>query len=205
MFPSKSINLQAAVRSWSGNRKVGKLGRLWFRYSVEEMFRRRFLDGKGRNTRCSFHCNCLILGEAARPERFALPTFWFVTRGRTLLELAGTEKNAEKINKLLQAGANHLPFPLHFILPDSAALCRILYDTFMHLLLPDYPWWKVMSALRPGTTLSAIDVLTSRRNSTGCAAHVGFRRHRETVSHVTMTCESAGHVAPEATSRRQHA
>src|SRR5215469_14177321 len=75
----------------------------------------------------------------------------------------------------------------------------------MHLLLPDYPSWKVMSALRPDTTLSAIDVLTSRRNSTGCAAYVGYRRHRETVSHVTMTCESAGHVAPEATSRRQHA
>ena len=61
-------------------------------------------------------------------------------------------------------------------LPDFAALCRNLYDTFMHLLLPDYPSWKVMSALRPGTTLSAIDVLTSRRNSTGCAVHVGYGR-----------------------------
>ena len=27
------------------------------------------------NTRCSFPCNCLILGEVARPERFELPTF----------------------------------------------------------------------------------------------------------------------------------
>jgi len=30
------------------------------------------------NTRCSFRCNCLILGEVARPERFELPAFWFV-------------------------------------------------------------------------------------------------------------------------------
>src|SRR6516162_2064262 len=45
---------------------------------------RRLLDGNGRkrmkNTRCSFHCNCLILEEVARPERFELPAFWFVTR-----------------------------------------------------------------------------------------------------------------------------
>jgi len=27
-----------------------------------------------------FHCNCLILGEVARPERFELPAFWFVGR-----------------------------------------------------------------------------------------------------------------------------
>jgi len=38
------------------------------------------MDGKDENTRCSFHCNCLILGEVARPERFELPTFWFVGR-----------------------------------------------------------------------------------------------------------------------------
>src|SRR6516225_9500259 len=31
-----------------------------------------------KNTRCSFHCHCLILGEVARPERFELPVFWFV-------------------------------------------------------------------------------------------------------------------------------
>ena len=30
------------------------------------------------NTRCSFRCNCLILGEVARPGRFGLPAFWFV-------------------------------------------------------------------------------------------------------------------------------
>jgi serine/threonine protein kinase len=33
---------------------------------------------KRKNTRCSFHCSCLILGEVARPERFELPAFWFV-------------------------------------------------------------------------------------------------------------------------------
>ena len=32
--------------------------------------------------------------KVARPERFELPTFWFVARGRNLRELAGTEKNA---------------------------------------------------------------------------------------------------------------
>ena len=42
--------------------------------------------------------------------------------------------------------------------------------------ISSYPSWKDMSALRLGTTLSAIDVLTSRTNSTGCAAHVGYRR-----------------------------
>jgi len=60
-----------------------------------------------------------------RPERFALPT-WFVTRGRNLLELAGTEKNAAKINKLLQAGANYLPFPLHFFFPISRRFAELV-------------------------------------------------------------------------------
>ena len=35
---------------------------------------------RAKNTRCSFRCNCLILGEVARPERFELPAFWFVAR-----------------------------------------------------------------------------------------------------------------------------
>jgi len=35
---------------------------------------------KDENTRCSFRCNWLILGEVARPERFELPAFWFVGR-----------------------------------------------------------------------------------------------------------------------------
>ena len=65
-------------------RVTGKLGRLWFRYSVEEIFRKEVIGRNGRkrtkNTRCSFHCNCLILGEVARPERFELPAFWFVGR-----------------------------------------------------------------------------------------------------------------------------
>src|SRR6516164_8608041 len=61
---------------------TGTLGRLWIRYSVEEIFREAAVIGrKGtKNTRCSFHCNCLILGEVARPERFELPAFWFVAR-----------------------------------------------------------------------------------------------------------------------------
>jgi len=57
------------------------LGRPWFRYSVEEIFRKAVIGRKRtKNTRCSFHCNCLILGEVARPERFELPAFWFVAR-----------------------------------------------------------------------------------------------------------------------------
>src|SRR5215470_13706966 len=62
----------------SGDRKPG---RPWFRYSVEEIFRKAVIGRNGRkdrNTRCSFHCNCLIRGEVARPERFELPAFWFV-------------------------------------------------------------------------------------------------------------------------------
>jgi hypothetical protein len=35
------------------------------------------IDEKTQNARCSFRCNCLILGEVARPERFELPAFWF--------------------------------------------------------------------------------------------------------------------------------
>ena len=35
---------------------------------------------KDGNTRCSFRCNCLILGKVARPERFEIPAFWFVGR-----------------------------------------------------------------------------------------------------------------------------
>src|SRR5215831_19894974 len=39
------------------------------------------MDGKGRKTPdVHFTCNCLILGEVARPERFELPAFWFVAR-----------------------------------------------------------------------------------------------------------------------------
>ena len=58
------------------------MGRPWFRYSVEEIFRKAVVARNGRkrtkNTRCSFHCNGLILGEVARPERFELPAFWSV-------------------------------------------------------------------------------------------------------------------------------
>jgi len=54
------------------------------RYSVEEILRKAVIPRNGRkrtkNTRCSFHCNCLILGEVARPERFELPAFRFVGR-----------------------------------------------------------------------------------------------------------------------------
>jgi hypothetical protein len=169
------------------------------------MFRRRLLDGKGRNTRCSFHCNCLILGEVARPERFALPTFWFVTRGRNLLELAGTEKNAEKINKLLQAGANHLPFPLHFFFPIS----RRFAETCMTLLCT----CCCRTTLRGRSCRLFARALLfqpsaySRRVGTRLVVRrmLAIGEHRETVSHYAMTCESAGHVAPEATSTRQHA
>ena len=31
-----------------------------------------------KKDRCSFHYNCLTLGDVARPERFELPAFWFV-------------------------------------------------------------------------------------------------------------------------------
>src|SRR5215469_4031017 len=59
---------------------AGNLGRPWFRYSVEESFRKAVIARNGRkktkNTRCSFHCNSLILGKVARPERFELPVFW---------------------------------------------------------------------------------------------------------------------------------
>src|SRR5215467_7464885 len=65
---------------------------------ASEIFRKAVIARYGRkrtkNTRCSFHCNRLILGEVARPERFELPAFWFVARGRNFRELAGTEKNA---------------------------------------------------------------------------------------------------------------
>ena len=37
-----------------------------------------------------FHCNCLILGEVARPERFELPAFWFV------VEKSGNPKALQK-------------------------------------------------------------------------------------------------------------
>ena len=46
-------------------------------------FRKEWAEKSGlglKNTRCSFHCNRLILGEVARPERFELPAFWFVAR-----------------------------------------------------------------------------------------------------------------------------
>src|SRR6516164_2321199 len=36
--------------------------------------------GKGRKHQMFIHCNCLIRGELARPERFELPAFWFVAR-----------------------------------------------------------------------------------------------------------------------------
>jgi len=53
------------------------------------IFRKAAIGRKGRkktkNTRCSFHCNCLILGEVARPERFELPAFWFVGFGSKIL------------------------------------------------------------------------------------------------------------------------
>src|SRR5215469_7363397 len=57
--------------------------------ALVSLFRRRnFQKGgnwtewseKDGNTRCSFHCNCLIRREVARPERFELPAFWFVAR-----------------------------------------------------------------------------------------------------------------------------
>jgi hypothetical protein len=62
---------------------TGNLGRPWFRYSVEEIFRKAVIARNGRrtkNTRCSFRCNWLILGEVARTERFELTAFWFVGR-----------------------------------------------------------------------------------------------------------------------------
>src|SRR5215469_13516154 len=52
-----------ARRSFCGSQVIGQNGRK-----------------RTKNTRCSFHCNCLILGEVARPERFELPAFRFVGR-----------------------------------------------------------------------------------------------------------------------------
>src|SRR5215472_5113782 len=58
------------------------------KYCLREETRFLLVCGIGRkrtkNTRCSFHCNCLILGEVARPERFELPAFWFVAISNAL-------------------------------------------------------------------------------------------------------------------------
>src|SRR5215468_8370469 len=87
----------------SGDRKPG---RPWFRYSVEEIFRKAVIGRNGRkdrNTRCSFHCNCLIRGEVARPERFELPAFWFVGGFRPLQQTTASDKGQENQQKALAA------------------------------------------------------------------------------------------------------
>src|SRR5215469_12573804 len=56
----------------------------WTNRKAQLLDRRRnfqkggYCTGWSEKARCSVHCNCLILGEVARPERFELPAFWFV-------------------------------------------------------------------------------------------------------------------------------
>jgi len=47
-----AMRIQENGRSWDQRLicTTRKLGRLWFRYSVEEISERRLLDGKGRKT-----------------------------------------------------------------------------------------------------------------------------------------------------------
>ena len=103
----------------SGDRKPG---RPWFRYFVEEIFRKAVIGRNGRkrtkNTRCSFHCNCLILGEVARPERFELPAFWFVGRFQAVQRTTPTERNQQNQRKM----------PCAF-----GSCCTVLYSVHGHL------------------------------------------------------------------------
>src|SRR6516165_5767049 len=67
-----------------------------------------------KNTRCSFHCHCLILGEVTRPRRFELPAFWFV------VEKSGNPK-ALQVSHLQAAPASKiLPQLVHNLVHKDA-------------------------------------------------------------------------------------
>jgi len=103
------IDLTDADRAHSPHSLISpltrKFGRLWLRYSVEEIFRKAVIGRNGRerakNTRCSFHYNYLILGEMAHPERFGLPAFWFVGGSQALQQTTAadeSERNQQQAN-----------------------------------------------------------------------------------------------------------
>src|SRR5215472_16590828 len=73
----------SGVNSWSKLHPIlAKIGQPKCGVHTFRRFRNTYLKNR---TSCpegvrQFHCNCLILGEVARPERFELPAFWFVGR-----------------------------------------------------------------------------------------------------------------------------
>src|SRR6516162_5137786 len=77
------------------------------------------MDGKDENTRCSFHCNCLILGEVARPERFELSAFWFV------VEKSGNPKALQVSHLQAAPPSKILPQLVHKLVHKLAHETRI--------------------------------------------------------------------------------
>jgi len=77
-----AMRIKENGRSWDQRLicTTRKLGRLWFRYSFEEIFRKAVIGRNGRKGPKNTRCSCQPSDSSERPERFELPTFWFVGR-----------------------------------------------------------------------------------------------------------------------------
>jgi|SRR6516225_4502469 hypothetical protein len=94
-----------------------------------------------KNTRCSFHCHCLILGEVARPERFELPAFWFV------VEKSGNPKALQVSHLQAAPPSKILPQLVHKLVHTPAEFMKRVHK----------PAMKRSPACRFGTTAAAIE------------------------------------------------
>ena len=65
----------ALHRPFEPARKTRKLGRLWFRYFVEEIFGRGYFTERAEKEEHQMFISLQLSDSSLRPERFELPTF----------------------------------------------------------------------------------------------------------------------------------
>ena len=82
-------------------------------------YRQRCHEHAARHTHFTerFKAPLFYSREVVRPGGIRTPGLLVRSRGPEITRICRNRENATKIKKLLQAGTNHLPFPLHFFFP----------------------------------------------------------------------------------------
>src|SRR6516225_3428135 len=121
------------------------------------------MEGRRKNTRCSFHCNCLILGKVARPEGFKLPAFWFVGGFCATRQPKPAYKNQQnqRENGIALGSSRLVLYPVHGQLHGQSRTCILggpaenqrskCHDDGLERI-PQTDWWETgrVNEAKPG-------------------------------------------------------